>query len=79
MDSFPLLRSFRPAAVSTRQRYDGPIYVLDAMTNNAGAAGGALTDDQGRLVGVLGKELRNAQNNTWLNYALADHRPATGD
>jgi serine protease Do len=29
-----------------------------------------LTDDQGRLLGVLGKELRNAQNNLWLNYAL---------
>lgn len=50
--------------------YDGPVYALDAMTNNAGAAGGALTDDQGRLAGVLGKELRNSQNNIWLNYAL---------
>ena len=50
--------------------YDGLVYVLDAMTNNAGAAGGALTDDQGHLLGVLGKELRNAQNNLWLNYAL---------
>ncbi len=40
------------------------------MTNNAGAAGGGLTDDQGRLAGILGKELRNSQNNTWLNYAL---------
>ena len=51
-------------------RYRGPVYVLDAMTNNPGAAGGALTDRRGRLVGVLGKELRDAQTNTWLNYAL---------
>jgi serine protease Do len=50
--------------------YSGPVYVLDAMTNNAGAAGGLLTDRQGRPVGLLGKELRDAQQNTWLNYAM---------
>ena len=50
--------------------YQGPVYVLDAMTNNPGAAGGALTDWQGRLLGVLGKQLRNSRNNTWLNYAM---------
>lgn len=50
--------------------YDGSVYVLDAMTNNAGAAGGALTDFEGRLLGILGKELRNAQNNAWLNFAF---------
>ena len=50
--------------------YRGKVYVLDAMTNNPGAAGGALTDAKGRLAGVLGKELKNAQNNTWLNYGL---------
>jgi S1-C subfamily serine protease len=50
--------------------YRGPAYVLDAMTNNPGAAGGALTDRQGRLLGMLGKELRNSLNNTWLNYAV---------
>jgi serine protease Do len=40
------------------------------MTNNPGSAGGALTDRRGRLAGMLGKELRNVQDNTWLNYAL---------
>jgi len=50
--------------------YRGPAYILDAMTNNPGAAGGALTDRQGRLLGMLGKELRNSLNNTWLNYAV---------
>jgi len=50
--------------------YQGPVYVLDAMTNNPGAAGGALTDWQGRLLGILGKQLRNSRNNTWLNYAM---------
>ncbi len=50
--------------------YQGPVYVIDAMTNNPGAAGGALTDMQGRLLGILGKELRDARANTWLNYAI---------
>jgi len=50
--------------------YHGPIYVLDATTNNPGAAGGALVDRRGRLAGMLGKELRNARNHTWLNYAV---------
>jgi serine protease Do len=50
--------------------YHGPVYVLDAMTNNPGAAGGALTNQDGQLLAMLGKELRNAQNNIWLNYAL---------
>jgi serine protease Do len=61
--------------------YDGPVYVLDAMTNNAGAAGGALTDYQGRLAGVLGKELRSSQSNIWLNYAIPidELRPAVAD
>lgn len=50
--------------------YQGTVYVLDAITNNPGAAGGALTNRSGKLVAILGKELRNSLNNTWLNYAL---------
>jgi len=50
--------------------YTGPVYVVDAMTNNPGAAGGALTNMRGEILGMLGKELRNARNNTWLNYAI---------
>ncbi len=50
--------------------YHGDVYVLDAMTNNPGAAGGALVNQEGELLGMLGKELRNAQNNIWMNYAL---------
>jgi S1-C subfamily serine protease len=50
--------------------YRGQAYILDAMTNNPGAAGGALTDRRGRLAGLLGKELRNSLDNTWLNYAI---------
>jgi S1-C subfamily serine protease len=50
--------------------YRGPVYVLDMTTNNPGAAGGALVTRQGELVALLGKELRNSLNNTWLNYAV---------
>ena len=50
--------------------YHGPVYVLDAMTNNPGASGGALTNLRGELLAMLGKELRNSQNNIWLNYAV---------
>lgn len=50
--------------------YKGPVLVVDAMTNNPGAAGGAVTDHHGVLLGMIGKELRNAQDNTWLNYAF---------
>jgi serine protease Do len=50
--------------------YEGPVYILDAVTNNSGAAGGALTDRRGQIAGVLGKELRSAETNAWLNYAI---------
>jgi serine protease Do len=50
--------------------YTGPVYVVDAITNNSGAAGGVLTTWDGRLLGMIGKELRNTQTNTWLNYVM---------
>jgi serine protease Do len=61
--------------------YHGPIYVLDVTTNNSGAAGGALVTRRGELVGMLGKELRNSLNNTWLNYAvpIQELRPSVDD
>ncbi|MBX9788030.1 MAG: S1C family serine protease [Pirellulales bacterium] len=50
--------------------YRGPVYILDAMTNNPGSAGGALVALDGRLIGLLGKELRDSAHNVWLNYAM---------
>ncbi len=50
--------------------YEGSIYVLDLIANNPGAAGGALTDLSGRLLGMLGKELRDDRTGAWLNYAV---------
>lgn len=50
--------------------YQGEVYVLDAITNNPGAAGGALTTTRGELLGLIGKELRNSLTDTWVNYAV---------
>ncbi len=50
--------------------YRGPVYVVDAVTNNPGAGGGAMVNRRGQLLGMLGKELRNTRDNTWLNYAI---------
>ena len=50
--------------------YKGDVYVTDAITNNPGSAGGALTDRKGNLLGVIGRDLKNDQTQTWLNYAI---------
>ncbi len=50
--------------------YTGNVYVVDAITNNPGAAGGAVTTRKGELLGLVGKELRNELTQTWINYAL---------
>jgi S1-C subfamily serine protease len=50
--------------------YQGEVYILDAITNNPGAAGGIVTDRRGQLVAMLGKELRSTSDGAWLNYAV---------
>lgn len=50
--------------------YTGDVYIIDAITNNPGSAGGALTDRKGQLLGIIGREIRNTQSNTWMNYAI---------
>lgn len=55
--------------------YQGPILVVDMTTNNPGSCGGALISaepgtSEGMLIGILGKELRNRENNSWLNFAI---------
>ncbi len=61
--------------------YRGRVYVVDAITNNPGATGGALTDIRGQLLGILGKELRDRRSQAWLNYAvpIAELREAVSD
>jgi serine protease Do len=50
--------------------YTGDVYVVDAITNNPGAAGGALLNRKGELLGIIGREIKNAQSETWMNYAI---------
>jgi serine protease Do len=50
--------------------YHGEVLYLDTITNNPGAAGGAVIDRHGRLLGMIGKEFRNNQTDTWVNYAM---------
>lgn len=54
----------------TKAIYQGRVLILDVMTNNPGASGGALVDIRGELVGLLGKEVRDEQAGIWVNYAL---------
>lgn len=58
--------------------YRGDVYILDCTTNNPGAPGGAVVDWRGRLIGMLGKELRGSTSGTWLNYALPSQAIAEG-
>lgn len=50
--------------------YTGNVYVVDAITNNPGAAGGIITNRKGEILGLIGRELRNEQTDTWINYAV---------
>src|SRR5262245_57887515 len=50
--------------------YHGEVLYLDTITNNPGAAGGAVIDRKGNLLGMIGKEFRNNQTDTWVNYAM---------
>ena len=57
--------------------FENELYIIDAITNNAGAEGGLLTSLSGRPIALLGRQLRNGQTNTWVNYAvpLSELRP----
>jgi serine protease Do len=47
-----------------------PVWILDAITNNSGAAGGLVVDEAGRPVGLIGREIRHARSRIWVNYAV---------
>src|SRR5262245_32626926 len=50
--------------------YTGDVYIVDAITNNPGAAGGALINRKGQLLGIIGREIKNTLSDTWMNYAI---------
>ncbi|MEC7446994.1 MAG: S1C family serine protease [Planctomycetota bacterium] len=56
--------------VGGRLPYKGPVYVVDAMTSNPGTAGGALIDRAGKLIAVVGKDLKRGNQNIWMNYGM---------
>jgi serine protease Do len=50
--------------------YDGDVYLIDAITSNPGAAGGAVVNAEGKLVGMIGRVIESRATNTRLNYAI---------
>jgi serine protease Do len=50
--------------------YTGDVYVVDAIANGPGAGGGPLTTRKGELLGLIGREIKNSQSETWINYAI---------
>lgn len=50
--------------------YDGDVLLYDAITSNPGAAGGAVVNMDGQLVGMIGKLILSTSTNTRLNYAV---------
>lgn len=50
--------------------YHGDVLVIDAITSNPGAPGSVVVDLDGRLVGMIGREVTSNQTNTHFNYAI---------
>jgi serine protease Do len=50
--------------------YHGDVLLIDAITSNPGAAGGAIISAEGKLVGMIGKVIEGKNTNTRLNYAV---------
>jgi serine protease Do len=53
--------------------YDGEVLLIDAITSNPGAAGGAVVTVEGKLAGMIGKVIEGKNTNTRLNYAVPSH------
>lgn len=56
--------------------YDGELYLIDCITSNPGAAGGAVVTADGKLVGMIGKLIESKETNTRMNYAVPAPRLA---
>lgn len=50
--------------------YKGPLVLIDAITSNPGASGGAVVNAEGQLVGMIGKLINSSETNTRINYAV---------
>ena len=49
---------------------EGEVLLIDAITSNPGAPGGAVLSTDGRLAGMIGKVVESKSTNTRLNYAI---------
>ncbi len=63
------------APVDTKRRavdmaIEGEVLLIDAITSNPGAPGGALVTTEGKLAGMIGKIVESKSTNTRLNYAI---------
>ncbi|MFW6162284.1 MAG: S1C family serine protease [Planctomycetota bacterium] len=63
------------AEITARHRaqdvpYEGELLLIDAITSNPGAPGGALITLDGTLAGMLGKLFQSKSTNTRINYAV---------
>ncbi len=50
--------------------YSGDVLLIDAITSNPGAAGGAVVLPDGKIAGIIGKILEGKNTGTRLNYAV---------
>lgn len=57
--------------------YKGDVVLVDCITSNPGAAGGAVVTLDGKLVGMIGKIINSSETNTRLNYAVPSNVLAT--
>lgn len=65
------LRTSIEARLSPRDvAYRGPMVLIDAITSNPGAGGGAVVTSKGQLVGTIGRVINSSETNTRLNYAV---------
>ncbi|MEM9942554.1 MAG: S1C family serine protease [Planctomycetota bacterium] len=65
------LRTTMEARLTKRDvAYRGELVLIDAITSNPGASGGAVLTPDGKLVGTVGKIINSSETNTRLNYAV---------
>ena len=65
------LRTSMTAKLNSRDiAYEGDLVLIDAITSNPGAGGGAVVTSEGDLVGMIGKIINSSETNTRLNYAV---------
>ena len=65
------LRTYLEARLNQRDvAFKGDLVLIDAITSNPGAGGGAVVNEEGRLVGMVGKIINSSETNTRLNYAV---------